>query len=641
MADNQIDFKINFITDNTAFTKVNVELNKVKTKVEEVNSAAKKAKPFGDMNRSIEQLRANIERYKKAQESSFRTDHIKKYNVLIEETEKKIKNLEGSTATCENKTDGFFKKFGKAGIWGMAIAAALKTAQAIPNVMSNALTSSSEVEIYSATLKTMLGTSEAARNRMQEYFDIAGKTPFDLKQVVEAGNQLQAVGRYSRENLNMLGDLAAASGKPMEQVIDAYSRLAIGQKSQAMLSFRSLLISTEDWANATGKGLDKHGNLQASTEEMIKALPKIMKAKGYVDMMANQSETTSGKVANLEDAYYQLNVAIGERLTPTYRGLLDIKSRVIDKLTKTIQIPTAQKIAAEKVEVNYLTNALIDNLDKQDKRQKYIDELNRKYPELLKNMNTEKMTVQELRDRLGEVNGQYERKMKLAIYQQRVKNIDDEMDELVVDSAKYEQSIAAKKRLTELSAEMDAHKAKFGLEKSSNVQLSDGKWYRTENTKEGFAYRVEIPVENYTEKDRAEYNRIANEMAANKQFVTLFGNDEKKNEAAKSKLIAYNSIKEGIQDIINEEFSDMYGGSTAGSPSTINGDSLEIADKINGLSESISKGGKQDIRIDFRNLIENNNIYSQTIEGGVEQVSDKLTEALLRVVNSANNISTK
>ena len=109
--------------------------------------------------------------------------------------------------------------------------AAVKGVAAFKDFSKESIEASMQVETYTSSVKNMLGGSaDAARERMQEYFDIAKKTPFDLPQVIEAGNQLQALGRYSRENVTLLGDLAAASGKPMAQALRAYAKMASGQK---------------------------------------------------------------------------------------------------------------------------------------------------------------------------------------------------------------------------------------------------------------------------------------------------------------------------------------------------------------------------------------------------------------------------
>lgn len=100
----------------------------------------------------------------------------------------------------------------------------------IKNFGKQSIEASAQVEQFSVALQTMLGNKQLEDARMLEYMDIASKTPFELQQVVDAGNKLQALGRYSRDNLVMLGDLAAASAKPIDQVMNAYAKLASGQK---------------------------------------------------------------------------------------------------------------------------------------------------------------------------------------------------------------------------------------------------------------------------------------------------------------------------------------------------------------------------------------------------------------------------
>jgi len=122
-----------------------------------------------------------------------------------------------------------------------------------------AIDGAAQFEMFRATLTTMLGSQELANERLKEYADIGAKTPFELPQVVALGNQLQAIGKYSRDNVNMLGDLASAAGKPIEQVSGAFAKLATGQKGIAVDMFRDLLITTDDWTKATGKGITKTG----------------------------------------------------------------------------------------------------------------------------------------------------------------------------------------------------------------------------------------------------------------------------------------------------------------------------------------------------------------------------------------------
>lgn len=54
-----------------------------------------------ELGESINGLKAKLERYKKGRDEAFRTDHVRKYNHLIEETEKKLKDLEGLPKNTE------------------------------------------------------------------------------------------------------------------------------------------------------------------------------------------------------------------------------------------------------------------------------------------------------------------------------------------------------------------------------------------------------------------------------------------------------------------------------------------------------------------------------------------------------------
>lgn len=276
-----------------------------------------------------------------------------------------------------------------------------------------------QIERYNATLETMLGSRSAARDRMEEYMRIAKTTPFEMTEVVEAGNKLQALGRYSEDTLVMLGDLAAASGKPLEQAMNAYSKMASDQKGIAVDMFRDLLITTDDWAKATGKGVKASGEMVASADEMLKVLPEILKSKGFFGLMAKQSETTEGKIANFEDAVFSLRASIGERLAPTVKSVLGVTSKWVNSLDEAVKIPVEQKIAREKAELNYLVENLIKTNDNEEERVKWIAELQSKYPDFLKNVNIERDGAKGLREELAKVNAEYDKKIKLAVYERK------------------------------------------------------------------------------------------------------------------------------------------------------------------------------------------------------------------------------
>lgn len=212
--------------------------------------------------------------------------------------------------------------------WNQGLEFVNKISRAL-STMFQPVTVAGQFEQYEVTLKNLLGSADAARERLEELKRFAETTPFELPQVVQAANQLQVLGRYSDETLRQLGDLASASGKPFEQAIAAFAKLATGQKGIAVDMFRDLLVTTNDWSKATQKGIGKNGELQASFEEMIQALPKIMREKGFSGMMDEQSKTLNGMTSNLQDNITKLQASIGEQFLPLVKSALSAVNGIL------------------------------------------------------------------------------------------------------------------------------------------------------------------------------------------------------------------------------------------------------------------------------------------------------------------------
>lgn len=415
--------------------------------------------PFRDMPRSLERLRGNLNRYKKAAEGTFRSDHLQKYNMLIGETEKKISMLESASRSASSKTNvlsGAMKMLPAIGVaGGVAIAT-----RSVTRFGKESLQASAAFEKYAVTLRTMLGSQGAARERMTEYTDIAKKTPFELRQVVEAGNQLQAIGRYSRENVTMLGDLAAASGKPIEQVMNAYAKLSTGQKGESINMFRDLLISSEDWSKATGKGIKKNGELAATTEEMIAALPRILQKKGFFGMMDQQSKTTEGRISNLSDSLDMLKVAMGDKMKPSFDSFLMGTTGILESMTKWVAVPVSEKIAREKAGLNALVGVITDANTGEERRFGLLTQLKQEYPEFLKGVDLETIKNEELRKELEKVNAAYEKKMKYAAMKDLSESETDKLDKLKARRTRLQTVIGSAAEIERLKTVLTA---KYGV----------------------------------------------------------------------------------------------------------------------------------------------------------------------------------
>ncbi len=653
-----------------SLSKLGLDAESAKKKTAGLDAAFGKVSGNGvrTLDRSLNQLRDNLRRYERQQGESFRVDHIRKYNTLIDATKRKIHELERETTIAGETSEDFFERISdKTGIGsgllkgGLAVAAVTKAAQAAFGVGKESFGAANEIEKYEAALKNMLGTTEAARDRMQEYFKIAAQTPFDLPQVIEAGNKLQALGRYSEDNVKMLGDLAAASGKPMEQAMSAFAKMASGQKGIAVDMFRDLMITVDDWTKATGKGVSESGELLASTDELLAALPKIMKSKGYFGMMATQADTTAGKLSNLEDNAYQLKVAFGERLQPTLRRLMDEGNRLIDVTKRWVEIPAEQKIAREKTEMNALVDSLIGANDNEALRTTYIDLINRKYPELLKNLDLERASVEDIKTALKGANEEYDKKIRKAYLQRMLDELQEDADNALNNVIKYQTSIAARNRYNEIQngREKEILDAMGYNEPENGITafITPGGKIRQRISSHGYLAEVEAKIP-------ADYAQEVAEIAANKsalsEIISSAGEKTDLKREAKYKkkydeFILKRSMYESfMDDFLGTKKDDNKGdgsgtdgsngdGNKKGGGNTGGGTTTTTA--VEAAADSISGGGKQVknyyITINDGLIKEVVNHFNSTNENPetASDFMDKLSRALQNVVNDVNYMS--
>lgn len=560
----------------------------------------------------------------------------------VEKVKNAITELNDTAKAAQSKVESMGKAFQNLG-WFATAGIGLNKAF---DFVKDASQASQAIETYEVSLKNMLGTTDAARERMQEYFAIAKETPFDLQQVVEAGNKLQALGRYSADNVKMLGDLAAASGKPMEQAMSAYAKLASGQKGIAVDMFRDLMITTDDWAKATGKGVDKQGQMLATTEEMIAALPGLLKSKGYLGMMATQAQTTAGKLSNLEDGFFQLKVAIGDRLSSATKSFATEMGYAVDKVKRFVEIPVEQKIAAEKAELNALVGTLTDSNTLEVQREDALRKLNERYPDFMKNLGDEVTNTEKLKDALADANKEYDKKMKLATYERISANIQDDIDETIGNLAEWQASKTAKENLAKLEPEM--REKLEGIAKKSGLDLSVKEWSLSNDgmpVVKKFEQWVPIAKDLPMEERQALLAKQA-EIEAYKDMQKRYGlaDEDARIKEYQNELNAYYKMQDAVKEQIdkmtpNFGVSETTPETTPETPTPQN--PASPTDKIEKAAATISGGGKsvKTFNITIGSILgENTNIFQSSTDSPetAQGFLEKLSNALQMVVNDVN-----
>ncbi len=582
---------------------------------------------------------------------------ISRSNQLLDETNIKINNLE------QSKTSAIGKTFQ----WQNAIAAvggsylALQAGKAVWNFSKDAVMASAQIEKYNVTLKTMLGSTGAARDRMQEYFDIAKKTPFQLNEVVEAGNQLQAIGRYSAENLTNLGDLAAASGKPMEQVMGAYAKLATGQKGEAVNMFRDLLISTEDWVKATGKGIKKNGELEATTEEMIAALPGLLAGKGYLGMMGQQAKTTEGQIANLEDGIFQLKVGLGDKLKPALNQVMASANSMISTMYEWVEVPVSEKMREEKVEANLLTKKLMDLNLTEEERVRVFNELKTLQPDIVEGISAENIEMDKLLANLRAYNVEMSKRMFLQKKQEEIDKLKEKADK--AETKAYEKLAPVQERMMEIIntaqhtnpayANMveEAFFGKYWDNAARNELIDTNPDFWLKLNQAGFDTAFSDK-----EKAIAESNLIADlarstgqqgaldKMWGNASIGSLSGSEFGEYLHYWNKAMGYTFSYRNLEDGL-AEFQEKLGirlddGEDTPGGSGFGGGGGSLNTEFQKAQDAITGGGKnvKVVNITIGSMIEeNNNMFTRDQDpSDADEFTSKLIEALAGVVNDVN-----
>lgn len=389
-----------------------------------------------------------------------------------------------------------------------------------------------QFEQYQVSMKVMLGSTQAAQQRLADLIEFAKTTPFELPQVVEAANQLQAIGLYSEETLRNLGDLASASGKPMEQALAAFAKMATGQKGIAVDMFRDLLISVDDWVAATGKGVKATGELEASAEEMLTALPKIIQEKNFAGMMDEQSKTFNGAVSNMQDGMGQLLTAVGEKVLPVAKNIVAGMNGIISSLIPTTtNLDNASKSSSElssrfnilafRVETLGKKTNLTDSETKIYKES--LDALQKDYPNYFKNinLNAEKYdsVMTAIKGARIELDKYIDSMIKAAVLQ-------DKYDQIKQIGLKIEEATVKK---LDVQGKIDTAKKDGSYDKTSYTDSGTGKVIVQTNKKTIYTEdlnRYEKEITNL-ESEKNKLEKRIEQILSEGQNVTTTPKDEK------------------------------------------------------------------------------------------------------------------
>ena len=222
-----------------------------------------------------------------------------------------------------------------AGLASIVAATAYKAAQELVD-------SQRQLDKMSASLKTLTGSTQGARQALSILQDFARDTPYGLEQAVEGFRKLVALGLTpSEEALRSYGNTAAAMGKDLNQMIEAVADASTFE-FERLKEFGIKAKQNKDNVEFTFQGTTTV--VKKSAADIEQYLLNIGNVN-FAGAMADQANTLNGAIASASDSWSQLKMTLATSLDV---GALAEPIRYIDDLIQELNAQVASgELAAE------------------------------------------------------------------------------------------------------------------------------------------------------------------------------------------------------------------------------------------------------------------------------------------------------
>lgn len=197
-----------------------------------------------------------------------------------------------------------------------------------------------EFERLRAVLKTVEGGAEGGARAFELIRKFTATTPFELQEVTKAFLILRNTGlQVTQERLEAFGNVAAATGKSIEQFAEAVADAAVGE-FERLKEFGVLVRKEGEQLRVSFQGTTK---TIANTRESVVAFLESIGKTNFAGALEEQSKTLNGVISNISDQFSFLAFQIGEgglreALTDVARKFLDVSAVGSDTAAKLGQV---------------------------------------------------------------------------------------------------------------------------------------------------------------------------------------------------------------------------------------------------------------------------------------------------------------
>jgi len=253
-----------------------------------------------------------------------------------------------------------FEAFKAAGTLGLsAVTSALS---GIGSAFTKSIDAAAQMETLETAFIPLLGSADAAQKRIEELAKFAASTPFELPEIAKASRTLETLTRgalATGDGLRLVGDIAAGTNQPFEEVATTIGRLYDGLQSgrpvgEAMQRLQELgAVSGE-----TRTQIEELSKAGKNTEAWLVAEEALNRFNGSMKL---QSGTWTGLLSTLSDnitnAYAKFGEPIIDKLKPYLQGIIASVEVLTEKAANLGKSFAENFIASEK-SVNSFQTAL-------------------------------------------------------------------------------------------------------------------------------------------------------------------------------------------------------------------------------------------------------------------------------------------
>lgn len=188
---------------------------------------------------------------------------------------------------------------------------------------------------FEAVLTNLTGSNEEAKRLIATFTEFAASTPFQVEEVIDAYIKLRNTGiTPTTDMIRKLGDVAAASGKGLDQVIEAFTDASTFQ-------FERLRELGFTYATVGNKVRFTFRNVTTEVEKSTDAIQRYFIGLGELEGVQGSNaaiaKTLGGQISNLKDNFTQLLVVIGEQAAPGISKFFGLLSKGLEIVTNALK----------------------------------------------------------------------------------------------------------------------------------------------------------------------------------------------------------------------------------------------------------------------------------------------------------------